>query len=266
MERRRYLASVASIASLGLGGCLSQAAEDSTGPGDDPSPTDTKTPASMSGTLQAGDYTVELSTPQVRASVLEVVTHVDVRAEPDVQFLVLTASSDGTAIDELPLSLVTDGTPVDQQVSSVGHPDSETNATVTVPVPVNEYDTATLVLEAGGESDRLAVPDTVVTALGNAPEFTVTSFDVPSSVTHGDTFEASFTVANDGTRGARFLAEFGHGQLSDTDEVSVAVPAGEQRTHTGTIEPYYDSDLDVVPVILDWGLDRRRIDVNIEDS
>lgn len=250
---------------MGLVGCLNQAAEDGTGPGDDSSLTDTKTPASMPGTLQAGDYTVELSTPQVRASVLEIVTHVDVRAEPGVQFLVLTAASDA-AIDELPLSLVTDGTPVDQQVSSVGHPESETNVTVTVPVPVNEYDTATFVLESGGESDRLAVPDTVVTALGNAPEFTVTSFDVPDSVTHGDTFEASFTVANDGTRDARFLAEFGHGQLSDTGEVSIAVPAGEQRTHTGAIEPYYDTNLNVVPVILDWGLDRCRIDVSIENS
>lgn len=268
MERRRYLASVASIASLGLAGCLDQAAEDSADTGDDPSPTDTKTPASMPGMLQAGDYTVELSNPQVRASVLEMVTHVDVRAKPDMQFLVLTASSDGPAIDELPLSVVADGVPVVQQVSSVRHPDSETNSeeTVTVPVPVDEYDTVAFVLEAGGESDRFAVPDSVVTALGTAPEFTVESFDVPASVTHGDTFEASFTVANDGTRDARFLTEFGHGQASDTGEVSVAVPAGEQRTHTGTIEPHYGPESDVVPVVLDWGLDRRRIDVAIEDG
>lgn len=216
-------------------------------------------------TLRAGDDTVRLARPRVRPSVRVAGTHVDIRAAADTQYLVLRADAEGTAVDDLPLTVVADGTTVAGASVFVGRPESRRDAPVAFPVPVAAYDSVGVVLETGDESDRWDAPEGIVTTLGSAPAFEVESLDVPDSVRHGDSFEASFTVSNDGDREARFLAEFGHGLISDVGEVELAVPVGERRTHTKQIDPPYSDSTDSVPVVLDRGVARRRVEVTVEN-
>lgn len=263
MNRRRYLGYVGSFAGIGLAGCTGPAFGDGTR--NDPSQPPSETPTAESpGTVIAGEYTARLSRPRVRASVLRANVHVDVDAEPGSQFLVFDVETEGAAVEDLPLSLLADGERVARHHRFVGRSDSERRATVSFAVPVAAYDSATVVLAAGGESDRWPLPAGIVATFGRAPTFVVESLTVPDSVEHGNSFEASFTVANRGDRDARFLAEFGHGLVSDTGEVELRVPAGKRVTHTQRIEPYYGGDPEAVPVVLDWGLDRRRVDVTVE--
>jgi len=264
MDRRRYLATVGGLAALGLAGCtdqLSPAADDA----DDPTttPTDDPTPGTPV-TLGAGEETVGLAAPRVRPSIRVAGTHVDVRAEADGQYLVLRADSERTAIDDLRLSVVADGTTVAETPTFVGRPESRRNGPVAFPVPVAAYDSVAVVLESDGESDGWDAPDDVVAPLGAAPTFRVESLDVPERVSHGDSFEASFTVANRGDREARFLAEFGHGLISDVGEVELTVPVDGQRTHTQRIDPPYGDDTDSIPVVFDRGVARRRVEVPVE--
>lgn len=265
MDRRRYLAAAGGLAALGVAGCTDQlpaAADDA----DDPTttPTDDPTPGTPV-TLEAGDETVSLTAHGVRPSIRVAGTHVDVRAEADSQYLVLRADSERTAIDELRLSVVADGTTVAATPTFVGRPESRRDGPVAFPVPVAAYDSVAVVLESGGESDGWDAPDDVVSALGAAPMFRVESLDVPERVRRGDPFDASVTVANRGDREARFLAEFGHGLISDVGEVELTVPVDGQRTHTQRIDPPYGDDTDDVPVVLDWGVARRRVEVPVED-
>lgn len=216
-------------------------------------------------TLGAGEEAVSLTAPGVRPSIRVAGTHVDVRAEADSQYLVLRADSERTAIDDLRLSLVVDGTTVAGAPTFVGRPESRRDGPVAFPVPVAAYDSVAVVLESDGESDGWGVPAGVVSTLGAAPVFRVESLDVPERVRRGDPFDASVTVTNRGDREARFLAEFGHGLLSDAGEVEFRVPVGGQRTHTQRIDPPHGDHTDSVPVVLDWGVARRRVEVPVED-
>lgn len=269
MNRRQYLTSLTGIVALGLAGCTGQPSDGSNTPRNgstpSPSPPPTTTPKSgASDTLAAGTYTLRLSQPRVRASVRKAGVHLDVHAEPNTQFLVVSAETDDASLDDLSVSLVANGETVAHQASIVGRPDSKHTAPIAFPIPVTSYASAAVVLVADGESDRWPVPDDIVTAIGTAPDFRVESMDVPESVRHGESFQASFSVSNRGDRDARFLAEFGHALISDTGEVELTVPAGESRTHTQVIDPYYEADPDTVPVVLDWGLNRRRAKVAVE--
>jgi hypothetical protein len=263
MDRRRYLATIGGLASLGLSGCTDQFPDTAGDTGDDPTttPTDDSTPA----TLQASDFTVSLDDPRVRPLVRVARTHVDVRAAADTQYLVLDADAERTDIDDLPLSVVVDETTVADAPVFVGRPETRRSGPVALPVPVDAYDSARVVLKADGESDGWGAPDDIVATLGRAPVFEVESLDVPDRVSHGGSFEASFTVSNRGDREARFLAEFGHGLISDVDETELTVPVGEQRTHAERIDPPYGDETDSIPVVLDWGVARRRVEVPVEN-
>lgn len=265
MDRRQYLATVGGLAALGLAGCTDQptATGDTS---DDPTTTPTDDPTQGTPmTLQAGDYSVSLAAPRVRPSVRVAGTHVDVQVAADTQYLVFDADAERTAIDDLPLSVVADGTTVAGSPSFVGRPETRRVGPVAFPVPVETYDSTAVVLKLDSESDSWNMPDDIVTTLGRAPVFEVESLDVPDRVDHGDSFDASFTVANRGDREARFLAEFGHGLISDVGETELTVPVSEQRTHTERIDPPYSDTTDSIPVVLDWGVARRRVEVPVEN-
>lgn len=266
MERRRFLATVGGLAALGLAGCTDQLPAGTGDGGGDPttSPTDDPTPGPPV-TLEAGDFAVSLDVPRVRPSIRVAGTHVDVRAAADTQYLVFDADADQTAIDDLPLSVLADGATVAERPSFVGRPVTQHAGPIAFPVPVDGYSSVAVVLEADGESDSWDTPDDIVMTLGKAPAFQVESLDVPERVSHGDTFEASFTVANRGDREARFLAEFGHGLISDVGEVELTVPVDERRTHTQRIAPPYGEETDSIPVMLDWGVARQRVEVPVEN-
>lgn len=276
MNRRRYLEATVGLAAVALAGCASSGPDDPPGDGQGTAPastatvtdshTPTPTPAGTGPggeTLRAGDAAVTITDPRVRPSIRHAGVHVDVRASPDAQYLVVDAETEGTPVTELRLSLGTSGPRRTAGATAVGRTGGGESATVAFEVPVESYETASLVLKAGEEAASWPIPEAQRRNLGRAPAFSVEALDVPDEVRHGEPFEASFTVANEGDREARFLAEFGHGLVSDTGEVAVQVPAGERRTHVGGIEPYYESDPETVPVILDWGLDRRRVAVPV---
>ncbi|NLV14614.1 hypothetical protein [Haloarcula argentinensis] len=270
MDRRTYLATAVGLGSGSLTGCSSYLeGENETATNDslrdtptaDSSGTETPIPPNR---LSAGSHTVTLTNPRVRASIRDAGVHVDVFAERGSQFLVLDVETDVTRVKQLPARVVADGEPITDRLSLVGRPDTKTTGAIGFPLPVSEYEGVAVVLEADGESARWRVPDAVVELLAHAPEFVVGDIEAPSSVRSGESFTASFTVTNDGSRDARFLAEFGHTLLSDTGEVEVAVPVGERRTHTSTIEPYYETNLGEIPMILDWGIDTHRTTVAVE--
>lgn len=254
MHRRRYLTAVASLGGAGLGGCANLGSRNDDG--------STSSPHDDS-TLAAGRYTATLSNPRVRASIRTGGVHLDVHDEVETQFLVFGISADGTRLEELPLTLRADGSQVDATPTLVGLPGAEDEVEGAFAVPHGSYEAAEVVLEADDETDRWSVPSDLLLALGSAPDFVVESLDVPESVPDVRPFQASFTVSNGGDREARFLAEFGHGLVSDTGEVELTVPPGEQRTHTRQIEPP-DGDYESIPVVLDWGHVRRGVEVTVE--
>lgn len=254
MRRRRYLTAVTSIGGVGLGGCADLRSWND----------DASTPTlDDDSTLAAGEYTVTLSDPRVRPSIRTGGVHLDVHDELETQFLVFAISTDGTQLEELPLSLRTGGSAVDAPPTLVGRPETEFGAEGAFAVPHGSYEAAEVVLEADGETDNWSVPSDCLLALGSAPDFVVDSLDVPETIPDVRPFQATFTVSNGGGRGARFLTEFWHGLISDTSEVELTVPPGAQRTHTRQIEPP-DGDYESIPVVLDWGLGRREVEVAVE--
>jgi len=272
MDRRQYLATAVGLGAGSLAGCTSYFEDETDTAGtENSSPVDPSTGGSSGtgspappNTLTAGSYTVTLAKPRVRASIRDAGVHVDVRAEHGSQFLVLDAETGASRLEEIPVRVVADGEPITNGLSLVGRPDGKTSGVIGFPVPVSDYETVAVVLESADETARWQVPGGTVEMLSRAPEFTVDGIEVPHSVGVGESFDASFTVANDGDRDARFLAEFGHTMLSDTGEVEVAVPVGERRTHTSTIDPFYDESPAEIPVILDWGLQTRRATVAVQ--
>jgi len=272
MDRRQYLATAVGLGAGSLAGCNSYFADETDTAGtEDRSPAESLTGGSSGtrspappNTLSAGSYTVTLSNPRVRASIRDAGVHVDVRAEHGSQFLLLDAETGDARVEEIPARVVSDGEPITDRLSLVGRPDRKTAGVIGFPLPVSDYGTVAVVLESAEETARWRVPDATVEMLSRTPEFTVDGIEVPDSVQVGESFDASFTVANDGDRDARFLAEFGHTLLSDTGEVEVAVPVGERRTHTSTIDPFYDESPAEIPVILDWGLQARHATVAVQ--
>lgn len=256
MHRRRFLTATTALAGTSLAGCANT--QWGSGDGSTPTPDD-------DSTLSAGDYTATLSDPRVRPSIRNGAVHLDVYDEQDAQFLVFGVSTDGAELDELPLSLRADGSTVDDAPMLVGRPENEYDVEGAFTVPHGTYGSAEVVLEADGETDSWSVTSDLVDAFGRPPDFTVESLDVPDSIPEVQAFEASFTVSNGGDREARFLAEFGHGLISDTGEAELTIPPGEQRTHTEEIDPP-DGDYESIPVILDWGLVHRRVEVTVESG
>lgn len=127
------------------------------------------------------------------------------------------------------------------------------------PAPISDATSGAIVwLRDADLKVRWNLPPETLDLLGRAPAFAVRSFDTPDSVSRGDAFEASFTVSNTGDRAGRFITEFGAGPISDHDEVTIVVPAGTERTHTGLLEPYYSDDTAEIRVTLNWG--RERLD------
>lgn len=126
------------------------------------------------------------------------------------------------------------------------------------PAPITDATTGAIVWPNSGDPPvRWTLPSETVDRFGRAPSFSVSSFDIPDSVSRGATFEASFTVGNAGDRDGRFIAEFGAGGISDYGEVAIDVPAGAERTHTGLLDPHYGEDTSEIRVALNWGRERR---------
>lgn len=134
------------------------------------------------------------------------------------------------------------------------------------PAPISDATSGAIVWFRDADSKvRWKLPSETVDVLGQAPSFTVRSFDAPDSVSRGEAVEASFTVANTGERDGRFITEFGAGPISDHGEVTIDVPAGTEQTHTGLLDPHYSDDTTEIQVTLNWGRERLHRTVTVTD-
>jgi hypothetical protein len=174
--------------------------------------------------------------------------------------------SDGWPVS-LPLAATVAGERFASGRTVVGTENRERTGTVGIPVSLVDAQSGAVVWErSDGPSPDWELPERVVADLASAPRFEVQSFDVPDEVTRGDLLEMTATVANTGEREGRFLAEFDVDRpLYDPRETTVSVPAGETVTHTVTRLPEYVEGTDPLPVVLDWGSDRREATVEVRD-
>lgn len=284
MKRRRVLTLV-STAAFPIAGCLgSGESSDTPTATAEQSETPTPTPSSdrtltVGETYEASDgHTVVVHdvrvTKLIRSTSVGSSTHIDVACLDDHQFAVAKAEAtdaDGNSIlSDIRFALEVDGVqyPQDDQHWYWAFPPGATDppGLPAFPAPIADAtDVAIVWLRDADPSVRWTLPPERFESLGQAPTFTVRSFDTPDSVRRGEVFEATFTVANSGERDGRFITEFGAGPLSDHGEVVVDVSAGAEQTHTGTMDPDYSEDTDEIDVTLDWGCDRLHRTVSVTD-
>lgn len=230
-------------------------------------------------TLQSGDRyppddqpALRVSNPAVHRSVVttEQVSHHTYKVvdTPSTgQYLVVRVGTIG--IDsrpaDLPLHVFADGASnVETKKLHVGGEDSRR---IGFHMPQIDAEEVVVVWERDGATAHWKLDVAVVEKLSAVPEFTVRSWNVPTSVERGSTFEASVTVENTGDRDGRFLAEFDADMGSlPLGEVSTTVQAGKTKTATFLLRPRTYGDIDEFPVVLDWGAGRRTQSVSVTES
>jgi hypothetical protein len=267
MQRRQVLALV-TAASASVAGCPSS------GPSAGPDSTTRslgETAESSDGTtVTVRDVTLRRLIPSTSVGSA---THIDVACPESHQFAVVdveaTGPDGGSVVDDVSMALEVDGTrypkPDQHWYWAIGGSDDRPGKPA-FPVPVAEASAAAVVWSReDGDVARWAVPTEAVDALGRAPAFRVTDFRTPNTIGRNEPVEASFTVANRGSRNGRFVTEFGAGPISDHPETTVAVPTDDERTVTNTLTPHTDSDTEEIEVTLDWGCDQRVHTVTVSD-
>lgn len=280
-SRRAYLASAATSLSAIVAGCART----------DGSPVESTTHSSAQTTTAAnttgngapvleagerfstnGDASVRIADPAVYRSVTttEQVSHhtYEVVEYPSTgQYLVVRVGTTGTRTEpvELPLTVRADAEyGVEMERIYVGGQES---LRVGFHLPRMDVDDVGIVWDAGESRPLWKLEAAVVEKLSAVPEFSVESWDVPTSVERGSTFEVSVTVENTGDRDGRFLTELDAdiGSLP-LDEVSTTVQAGKTKTATFLLRPRTYSGIGEFPVVLDWGAGRRTQSVSVTDS
>lgn len=245
-----------------------------TTPTDSPTPSPTA-PPSGDTTLEMGETfegssgvteTVEAVRVEklIRTATLSGV-HIDVAWYRDDQFGVVDVLEDPTrefhlrldgALYPLPQQMVYRATPPGSH-GFTGNPAFR--------IPVERYDEGAVVWRRPNDDlVEWTVPAETLAQFATQPAFQIRAFEAPESVSKGEAFYASFTVANTGDRDGRFITEFGAGPISDHGEVVVDVPVGETRTERAPMEPYYSEDAESVDVVLDWGKERLTRTVEVE--
>lgn len=235
----------------------------------------TSAPTANPETLALGDSfeapggaTATVHDVRVRRAVFTLGVHTDPHYRPDEQFVVADVSSS----DRDPLSrfaIETDGDrrdagANDALVSPFGDPTGELLG-FRVPAPLEIERGAVVWTGPDGSTAVWPVDSDAVDALAHPPAFEVREFSVPEEVERGSAFDATLTVANDGSGDGEFRAELGATTISDTPELAVEVAAGETVTTNPTIDPYYPEDADELPVVLNWDADRLERTAKITD-
>ena len=300
MRRRELLSTMAGV-SLSLAGCLADGGPGST-PTQTPSPTETQTPPKTTGSptrttptstppietstftpsdgtdLAMGEpfttderMTVSVGSPTVRAMFVEFgEVHTDVASVEGVQFLIVDVSIDRkrTSVSDLRLAVEVDGqrSPAGRRYYFV-HAPERAGTQLAFPVP-HEPDPGSVAVvwpRDGADDVRWTVDDDAVLGiLGQAPVFSVESFEVPDSAQAGASYDVSYTVSNTGERDGTFLTEIGSELISDHREYAVDVAAGETATNTVTLEPHVPDGTDEYDVVMNWGQDPLRRTVSVE--
>lgn len=284
MKRRQVLALVSTVA-VSVSGCLSSDGSQTT---DSPTATsedsETPTPTTSSDKTLTLGASFEASNGQtvsvrdvrvrklIRSTSVGSPTHIDVACLNDHQFAITEAEAtdgDGNSIlSDIRFALDVDGVqyPQDDQHWYWAFPPGSHDrpGLRAFPAPITDATEAAIVwLRDDAPSVRWRVPPETIGLLGQSPTFTVGSFETPDSVSRGESFKATFTVANTGERDGHFITEFGAGPLSDHGEVTIDVPAGTEQTYSGMMDPHYSDDADEIDVSLDWGCDRMHRTVSV---
>ncbi len=264
--------------------CEAPAAASTTHTSEDPPPAaDTRTPGertlALGETHEAPDgTTVTINDVRVRKLIRSTSvgshTHIDVACLEGSQFAVTDAAAadgDGNSVlDDTRFAIEVDGTryprPDEHWYWAFPPGSYERPGVPAFAVPIEDASTAAVLwLTENDEPVRWIIPPETVGSLAHAPRFSVCSFEVPESVSGGDSFEASFTVTNTGDRGGEFVAEFGAGGISDHGEIHVSVPAGSERSYTETMDPNYPDGTEEIEVTLAWGCGRLDRTVSVTE-
>lgn len=285
--KRRQMLTLVGTAAVPIAGCLGGAESPTTdSPTSESDQSDTPTPPpSSDGTLTVGDTYEASNGPTVgvqdvrvrkliRSTSVGSPTHIDVACLNDHQFAVTEAEAtdaDGNSIlSDIRFALDVDGVqyPQDDQHWYWAFPPGSNDrpGLPAFPAPITDATAAAIVwLREDAPSVRWRLPPETVELLGQSPTFTIRSFETPDSVSRGEIFETTFTVANTGERDGHFITEFVAGPLSDHGEVTIDVLAGTEQTHTRTMDPHYSEDTDEIDVALSWGCNRLRRTVSVTD-
>ena len=282
MKRRQVLTLVSTTA-VPIAGCLNSTESSdidmslsTSEQSDTPTPSTDRT-LNVGETYESSDgLTVDVRDVRVRKLIRSTSvgssTHIDVACLDDHQFAITEAEAtdaDGNSIlSDIRFALDVDGVqyPQDDQHCYWAFPPglNDRPGLPAFPAPITDATDAAIVwLRDDTPSVRWRLSPETVELLGQSPMFTVRSFETPDSVSRGDLFKATVTVANTGERDGHFITEFGAGPLSDHGEVTIDVPAGTEQTHTGTMDPHYSDDTDEIDVTLDWGCDRLHRTVSV---
>ncbi|MFB6160799.1 MAG: hypothetical protein ABEJ61_06440 [Haloferacaceae archaeon] len=232
MNRRRYLALLG--AGIGLpAGCVGRSADEPSTPS-----RETTTSSSdgrrvgMDETVEVGDRRVTVGSPRVRKAVTTLGVH-----EPRVlaeagQFVVADVRVDGSTpdrLDDVALRSSVGGTPL---------PDGDPLPALdeggfAFPFPAERHETAAVRWATDERAVSWGLPATTRDALAREPRFSVEELAVPS---RDGRLVLELTVANDGERDGRFLAEVSMEAFSGREVVEFSVPVGASRRYSGRAE------------------------------
>lgn len=283
MNRRQFIGATGGLLTV-LSGCSGRNSSPATS---SPTPT-SATPTQTSAPVTTLDVGETFESPDGRVVTIRNVrierlirstsvgssTHIDVAWLKNHQFAVVEAEATGpngdSILTDIQFVLEIDNTefPTKDQNWYWAFPPGSTGRPghPAFPAPINSASSGAIIWRRDADSEvRWKLSSETVDVLGQAPSFTVRSFDTPESVSRGESFEASFTVANTGDRAGRFIAEFGAGPISDYPEAAIDIPQGTERTHTGMLDPDYSDDTTEIQVSLDWGHKRRDRTVQVTD-
>lgn len=250
MQRRRYLALVGASTSAGVGalaGCIGH----SPGDGETVTPTETATrtpsPAPrrvpMGRSLTVGDTRLTVGNPRVRKGVFGIGMH-DPRVEATAgQFVVADVTVDGRSpdrLDEVTVASVAGGSvlPGGEGVATIH------DGVFAFPFPAEHHDSAAIGWQTEKRTVYWTLPGTVRDALAAEPTFRIDGFALPRR--DGELL-LELTVANDGDRDGRFIAEVSILNFSRNGTIEFPVPAGGSRTYrgrAGKIMLYFENDGD----------------------
>lgn len=283
---RRTALHAAGLAVVSTAGCVGDPPADAADETNDGTPTADGGPTLAPGeTYETDDgRTLRVGEPAVHPSVVTVEyvssTHYYERVADagSAQYLAFVVEAEGFDLEtekrelydrpiDVPLAVEVDGERYADPVP-VGRDGHAYWDRIAVRVPVVDASDAAIRWERDdGPSPEWQLGPSTIEHLASFAEFEVRSWSAPDRVERGESFDASFTVANVGDRDGRFLTTFGVQQGSlPVGEVATRVPVGEERTHTATFEPYYDDRIRSIRVVLDWGIDRRTRDVEVTRS
>lgn len=181
----------------------------------------------MGRTVAVDGVRTTVRNPRVRKAVVVRGAHTYV-VVTDGQYVVVDVTTDGAVPDEsaaVDLGATVDGTPF-----ADGDPLRTVGDGYAVPFPAERHESAAIRWATGESEVRWELPATVRETLTVEPAFRVVDLAVPR---RDGGLVLEMTVANDGARDGRFVAQVSFEGFSGGSVVEFPVPAGGTWSYTG---------------------------------